>query len=351
MKRLQSKLISNRLVQLFCTALLVVACGEIEQNPQKKYDSANIEPVRIIRFDKDFMQCGETDSKPCAVWLDYVYGPFYRFYMSEVLAFENLPGDSLYTRALGELTRYTAFIELNAKVDSAFANIGVIENELTDAMAIYKAQFPNQELPQFISFVSEFGYANISYENMIGIGLDMYMNQTFRDYYFALNFPDFMVRKLQTEYLVPNAIKTLAISRYEEQTDREKRFFAMMIQEGKYRYFTKALLPQVHDSIILGYTANQLDWCKKNEPEMWAHYVEKEMLYQQEPSKYMRYFNDGPFTVADGVPPESAPAIGTYTGWQIVKAYMNRHPEVSLKALMEETDYDKILKESKYRPK
>jgi len=123
-----------------------------------------------------------------------------------------------------------------------------------------------------------------------------------------------------------------------------------MLFEGKVKYFTKALLPEVPDSIIMGYTVAQLKWVSENEAEMWAHYAEKDMLYKEEPNAFMRYLNDGPFTSADGVPQESAPAIGVWTGWKIVQSYMNNHPEVTLEGLMNENNFDKILKESKYKP-
>lgn len=346
----RNKSIHLSFLYLFCTLVFAISCTNSENHSQRTFEGGEAEEVKLIRFDKDLTGCGNTKDSSCAKQLFAKYGSFYRFYMSEVLAFENLPGDSLYSRALEQLIRYEPFRELNRLTDSAFADLSPLKKELSNAMSIYKTQFPDKPVPGFITFVSEFGFANISYENNIGIGLDMYLNQVFKDYYAALSFPDFMVRKLQPYYMAPNAVKSLAISLYEDQMGSEKRFFAMMIQEGKYRYFTKALLPQVHDTIILGYTESQLNWCRENESQMWAHYVEKELLYQQESNSYMRYFNDGPFTVADGVPPQSAPAIGVYTGWQIVNAYMNEHPEISLKQLMEETDYEKILKQSKYRP-
>jgi hypothetical protein len=83
---------------------------------------------------------------------------------------------------------------------------------------------------------------------------------------------------------------------------------------------------------------------------MWTHIIEKELLFKDEPSQFMRYFNDGPFTSADGVPAESAPAIGAWTGLQIVNSYMAENPQMTLKQLMEERDFDKILKLSRYRP-
>jgi hypothetical protein len=75
------------------------------------------------------------------------------------------------------------------------------------------------------------------------------------------------------------------------------------------------------------------------------------MLYESEPGKFMRYLNDGPFTVAEDVPKESSPAIGTWAGLQIVNHYMAENPNVSLQELMMELDFEKILKLSKYRPK
>jgi hypothetical protein len=226
-----------------------------------------------------------------------------------------------------------------------------VEKDLSHAMSVYKQEFPVANIPSFVTFISEFGYANITYDSSICIGLDMYMNKRYADYYRAYEFPEFMIRKLQPEYIAPNAIKALAISKYESQSTKDKRFLATMIVEGKVRYFTKALLPNLHDSILMGYTATQLKWSNENEPQMWTHFIEKKLLYQNEPSQFMRYFNDGPFTSADGVPPDSAPMIGTWAGLQIVRSYMRENPNVTLKELMEETNFDKILKLSKYRPK
>ena len=159
-----------------------------------------------------------------------------------------------------------------------------------------------------------------------------------------------MIRKLRREYIIPNTIKSLGISRYESQTTKDKRFLSTMLFEGKVRYFVKALLPEVEDTIILGYTAKQLEWCENNEKEIWAHFIEKNRIFENEPSRFMRYFNDGPFTSADGVPPESAPSMGVWTGWMIIRKYMEEQPDVTLEQLMGERDFDKILKLSKYRP-
>ena len=62
----------------------------------------------------------------------------------------------------------------------------------------------------------------------------------------------------------------------------------------------------------------------------------------------MKYTADGPFTSA--LSKESAPRIGYWTGWQIIKQYMDHNPEVTVEQLMKETDAQKILTKAKYKP-
>ena len=334
---------------LFCTVVCLTACNGCKQNTQRTFYGNPVE-VKLLRFEKDLFQINPADAERGLKKLADTYGHFYYSFARDILAMRENENDPMFIKPMSMVISYEPFKKLQKNIDSVYGEMTDIKKDLGEAMGIYKTQYPNQRIPDFVTFLSEFGYANVTYDSLIGIGLDMYLNKTHRPFYKALEFPEYMIKKLQKEYIVPNVIKAIAIGKYDEQTYKDKRFIAMMIYEGKIRYFSKALLPQVHDTLILGCTAKQLTWCKQNEPEMWAHYIEKEMLYKNNPSEFMRYFNDGPFTSAEGVPAESAPAIGAYSGLQIVTKYMNLNPDVSLQQLMEDTDCDKILKLSKYRP-
>jgi hypothetical protein len=48
---------------------------------------------------------------------------------------------------------------------------------------------------------------------------------------------------------------------------------------------------------------------------------------------------------------DAAPKLAIWTGWQIVREYMDKHTEVTLQQLMADNDAQKILNDSKYRPK
>ena len=47
---------------------------------------------------------------------------------------------------------------------------------------------------------------------------------------------------------------------------------------------------------------------------------------------------------------ESPPRLGEWIGWQIVKSYMNNHPEITLQQLLHKNDSQEILIQSGYKP-
>ncbi|PJB58994.1 MAG: gliding motility lipoprotein GldB, partial [Bacteroidetes bacterium CG_4_9_14_3_um_filter_41_19] len=57
---------------------------------------------------------------------------------------------------------------------------------------------------------------------------------------------------------------------------------------------------------------------------------------------------EAPFTT--GFSNESAPRVGIWLGWQIVKAYHENHPEISLNELISNADTQEILQKSGYKP-
>lgn len=329
--------------------LALSSCQNKTELSQPVYDAPPLETLKLMRLEKDLFSINPMDLEQQLNIVSRKYGPFYYSYAADILAMPD-EEDSLFTKSMRMLLSYQPLINLYQTVDSAFGDMRDEEQELRKAMGIYEQQFPDSTAPEFITFISEFGYANVTFDKQIGIGLDMFLNERFKEYYQWLEFPDFMIRKLTRSYITPYAIKAMGTAMVEDQSTRDKRFLAMMLAEAKVRYFMKALLPQVHDTIIMGYTNQQLQWCKENEAEIWRHYIDKELLYKNEPSQFIRYFTDGPFTAAEGVPQESAPMIGTYTGLQILRHYIKNNPDVTLQALMFETDFDKILKLSKYRP-
>jgi len=111
------------------------------------------------------------------------------------------------------------------------------------------------------------------------------------------------------------------------------------------------ILPNVADTTKIGYSTAQLKWCKEFQSKIWAYFLEENLLYESDFPKIQKYLTEAPFTPGLGEKNESAPKLAVWTGWQIVREYMDKHPEVTLPELMADNDAQKILNESKYRPK
>jgi hypothetical protein len=130
--------------------------------------------------------------------------------------------------------------------------------------------------------------------------------------------------------------------------EQGETFLDRMILNGKILYFLDAMLPFEEDEIKISYTNEQLDWCHSHEANLWQFFIENELLYETEITLINKFFNDGPFTRGF----EGSPArLGSWMGWQIVRAYMNQNPEISLQQLLDETNSQKILSGSDYKPK
>lgn len=329
-------------VFLLCVALLmsIYACNQNQ--------SQSIQPTKISRFDQDLFAKNKQYEQVHFNKLFQQYAGFYQSFCTDIINIPMTDSANHFSKALLSFVQYPGIVQLKKEVDSVFVNLEPEEQAFSEALAIYKKEIPNAAPVHLVSFISEFGYANVAYDTLIGIGLDLYLGANY-PVYPALEFPAFMIKKLQRPYLVPNTIKAIGFSRYEQQVT-DKRFLAMMLFEGKIKHFVKTLLPNTPDTLVFGISAEQLKWCKENEALIWAHFIQEKLLYSKEASRNLRYFNDGPFTSAPGVPAESAPSIGTYIGYQMIQAYL-ANESVDLNTLMNNNNWDDILKKSKYHPK
>lgn len=312
------------------------------------------EPVSVkvpwMRFDQDLFDTGRTAPNAAHFQrLEAKYGEFITGFSQDILQIRD-DGNPEIRRE--ELTRFIEFpgIQLLKKdIDSVFSGgLTSEQSQLEEAFGRFKAYYPDKKIPKIVTYLSEFSIGNVTMDSTLGIGLDFYLGKNYAIYP-AIGFPKYMSDKLSREYIVPNTLKTFGIGLYDGQL-KDKRFIAYMLFEGKIRYFIHQLAPTLPDTLLLGISSKQLAWDKQNEAEIWAHYLDKKILYSDEPPRYMRYLNDGPFTTAEGVPQESAPAIGVYTGYRIIQQYAEKSGQ-NLPELMAQTDWDKILKISEYRPK
>jgi gliding motility-associated lipoprotein GldB len=312
----------------------------------KKPDVSNIKlDIKIERFDKDLYQGRAKSVELTDSLLHQKYGAFYEDFIFKMV------GNDSYTsqEVLKGLYEDKAYADLNHEVDSVFPNLTRVENELTQSFRYIKYYYPKAQIPRFIGFLSGFSYQTPIGDNYVGIGLGKDSK-----FYGALvnSLPLYLSRKFTPEYIVPRVSEYYVRENLFKERDQDRSLLAKMIYNGKILYFMDQIMPDnMPDSLKIGYTDKQLGWCNAFEAEIWGFYLESNLLYETDYPKIQVYLSEGPFTPGLGEKNSSAPKLGVWTGWQIVRKYMEENPDVTLQQLMADTDAQKILTKSKYKPK
>ena len=109
------------------------------------------------------------------------------------------------------------------------------------------------------------------------------------------------------------------------------------------------LIPREEDNIKMAYTTEQMKWVEDNELQIWTHLVGEELLYSTKYKDFRKLIDHSPN--APGMPAQAPGRTANWVGWQIVNAFMARHPEITLPQLLEITNAQKIMDQSKYKPR
>lgn len=225
-----------------------------------------------------------------------------------------------------------------------FGDFSLQQEQITDAFRHFKYHFPDQKVPEkIITYNSAFNYGVVSTDKNIGIGLEMYLGMDNRIIQ-KIGFPQFMKAKMNKDYLIVDVCHSWMISNVMGE-DKGETFLSSALYYGKLRYAVDAMLPEVEDHFKIRYTAEEYDWALASEYDIWQFLVDMNYIYSTEAKVKLRYFEEAPTTVdMEGSPGR----IGQFIGWQIVKQYMEKNPEVTVEELVKETNEGKILKA--YKP-
>ncbi|MFW6277325.1 MAG: gliding motility lipoprotein GldB [Prolixibacteraceae bacterium] len=332
-----------RLVLLFSFVAVLFSCNR----NRLKVDISDIETdIEFVRFGEELFSIPLKDTLSELSDLRQKYPGFFDLFTYQVIRIGGIE-DENFAQYMTSFLTDTMIQNVKADVEEEFSNIKAVKDEINTAFKYYQYHFPEKELPVVYTCISGFNQSVVTAENIIGISLDKYMGRDYK-YYQRLNtIPTYKMNSMSKENIPADVAYAWGMTEF-NQFSEATTLLDNMIQEGKLIYFTEALLPEAPDSLIIGYTEQETEWVEENEAEMWMYLVEHKMLYSNKRMDIVRYINDGPYT--SGFPLESPGKAGVWIGWQIVRKYMNENEDISVKELMQNTDYQGILNASKYYP-
>lgn len=324
----------------------VIIFSSCRQNPLKVNISDIKTKAEIIRFDDELFNIPLKDTLAELSEIRDKHPEFFDLFTWRVIGVGGIYEEN-FPESISEFLTDTMILNVRTIVNEQFSDFKKFKTELIRAFKYYQYHFPEKELPVIYTMVSGFNQSVVTAENIIGISLDKYLGRDCNYYKQLSNVPMYKIKNMHSEKLVSDVAYAWGLTEFEEQGECTT-VLDHFVYYGKLMYFVDAMLPEMHDSLKIGYTTEQLKWCKNNEPQMWNFLIENKMLFSNKRMDILRFTNDAPHTT--GFPAESPGRSGIWIGWQIVRQYMKKHKEVTVSDLMKNSDYQQILNDSKYFP-
>ncbi|MEO0779839.1 MAG: hypothetical protein AAFW73_14920 [Bacteroidota bacterium] len=322
-------------------AFLLTACGSDKGKNIPDVSSIELN-LNVQRFEKDLFARDTSDLPALMATMDSLYPDFFApVFLGKILPPLQDP------QVLDLFVKSEGLRRLSDTCQIVFGDFESYRHELETAFRYYRHYFPERSVPRVITYVSEYTLGNFTLEaDLLGIGLDFFLGPNYPHYNLTF-FPKYIQRSMTKEHLVSKTMQTVVKNMVGEPEG--DRLLDIMINNGKSLYLLDQLLPYTPDSIKLEYSAAQVQWCDENEQQIWAHFLKEELLYAtrlRDIRKLVDYSPSSP-----GMPPEAPGRTANWLGWQIVRSYMDRHPDASLEDLLALDDAQQLLERSKYKPR
>jgi len=322
--------------------LILFTIFSCSRNPLKVKVSDISVGFAVLHFEKDLSS--EAIDSDRVRFLEEKYGDFFKIFTQRMIWIGS-PEENNFVASLQKFASDTMIVNLERLACEKFS-FADLEKEFTSAFKHYKYYFPDNKIPMVVSCISGFNQSIVTADGLIGISLDKFLGSKCH-YYPELGLPEYKCRRMNPENIVPEAMIAFAMAEF-PKNDNASNLLSNIIYQGKLMYFADAMLPDLSDTLKIGFTDKQIGFCKKNESGMWAFLAEHKLLFSTQRMDVKRYIDDAPFT--NSFSNESPGRTGVWMGWQIVKAYMKKNSEITLSQLMNNQNFQEILNKSGYQP-
>ncbi len=340
--------LSKKYISIFvlCSMFTFFACQN--DGKEKVPDVSDIKlSVEIQRFDQDLFAIDTNNLSVGVANLQAKYPIFMEIY-PELIQNQGTESGNL-VKIFGDFIKHPQIKKIQDTCQIVYKDVSDLNKEFTQAFKFYKYYFPKKTIPQVVTYISEYSFGAFPYgDSLLAVGLDFFLGKDHTGYQ-NLEIPRYVLRGMDKKHLVTRAMEAY-INGIVEDAPQGKRLIDVMIHNGKKLYILDKILPLTADSVKLAYEQKQVEWCNKNEADLWAYLLSEDLLYSVKADVWAKLVNPSP-TGTPKMPINSPGRAGNWLGMQIVRAYMQRNPNSSLEELIHLKDAQLILDKSKYKPK
>jgi hypothetical protein len=307
---------------------------------KKVYGEPNPD-LQIIRFDESLYQYLVQNENEEAL---SGYTSFLDEYGEKVIYIGKSDSLGFYERLRTFFSEPT-LTKLYQDEQAKFADIKAINEELSYGMETLLAEFPSLKQPKIYMHVSGLNQNVIVTDEILSLSADKYLGADYplyQDFFY-----DYQRQLMSLDRIVPDYLLGFMMANFPFEGNNEI-LLDQMLYEGKLRYILSCLIPVREVWEYVGYTKEQFSWCKDHESKIWKTILQNQHLFTPNYVTTSQYLKEAPYTAS--LPTESPGKVGIWLGYRIIASYMEKHPQTTMLELINKTDYNELLKQSKYKP-
>lgn len=325
---------------------ILISCKNKTERPKPKTKEIAMQPT--LRWEQKLFSIDTQNVVASLRKLDQEEPVLYPFFINGVLELQDSAQlFDKYADIMNGFVVSPSMKDVYDTVQKSFGDFAAYDKQFQQAFRYYKHYFPKNTVPQVVTFVSQFGPRTFIFEDKLGIGLDMYLGKNYK-YYPTFGFPDFLVKRFEPKYIVPDALFTLMQNQLQDPLKNGSQLIDLMVYYGKIYYMISLMLPESAENDFFYYTPDDWKWVQDNEQEIWSFLIEGEWLYSTQYVGYRKFIEDAPTSL--GMPQGAPDRVARWVGYRIVQKYMERFPETTIDQLFAMESGQKILAASQYKP-
>ncbi len=306
--------------------------------------------MEFQQLDQDIFYKKQSPTSSYQAELKNKYGEFYTVFVEQIIRIGS--ADSLKT--IQELEKFTedSFVRnIEDHIQSKFPEKKIIQfnSDILSGFKHYRYYFPQKKIPKVVYYNSGFNYGIVTLENHLGIGLDFYLGA--QDSLIKLMpgevFHQYEKDKMDEKYLVRDGMDGWLRKEFENYQDKSN-LLSLLVYEGKITYLLQAMFPNMPEELIMRYSSDEMIWAKKNKKNIWRELAKQKIIFGTKNFDNQKWITEGPFTNVGAIPEDSPARLGGWMGWNMVRAFMDKHPDWTVQQLLEEKNYPLFL--NAYKP-
>lgn len=244
---------------------------------------------------------------------------------------------------LNLLIQHPAIHELYQQTQEKFGNLDDLKKEFEVAFKHIKYNYPDFKEPKIITTFAGLDNELVVSDSLIIIPLESFIGPKAK---YRPQHPNYMLKRYDKPYIVPTVV-TLLSRKYNKIDINDRTLLADMVFYGKSFEFTRAVIPNIADSLVVAYADSNLVKSWNGQAYIWAHFIDNKLLYETSDRTKDKYIGERPYVTEIGS--DCPGRIGQWLGWRIVSRYRTENPKITLVELMQNANAREIFEQSKYK--